>query len=42
MKYYKFMDEMKLWFSWYDNDDDIDHDQFLYDYFTHYKKIKYS
>lgn len=42
MKYYKFMHELKLWFSWYDNNDEIDHEQFLNDYFTHYNLITYN
>jgi len=32
-----FMEELKLWFSWYD-DEDIE--QFHYDYFRHYELTK--
>ena len=38
--YYPFqpyMYELKKWFNWYDNDDEISHSQFLYDYFRHYE-----
>jgi hypothetical protein len=32
--------ELKKWFSWYDNDDELQHEQFLYDYFKHYYLTK--
>ncbi len=36
----KYMNELKLWFSWYDNDDELEHDQFIYDFFRHYELTK--
>lgn len=36
----KYINELKKWFSWYDNDDEIEHEQFLYDFFRHYQLTK--
>ena len=31
-----YLKELKIWFSWYNCDDELEHEQFLYDYFTHF------
>jgi len=36
----KYINELKKWFSWYDNDDELEHEQFLYDFFRHYQLTK--
>ena len=36
----KYINELKKWFSWYDNNDEVEHEQFLYDFFRHYQLTK--
>ena len=35
-----YLKELKLWFSWYDFDDELNKEQFYYDYFRHYYLTK--
>ena len=34
--YHPYIFELKKWFGWYDMNDDVDREQFHYDYFRHY------